>query len=194
MPIQKPQAGDGMVEITAPTPARTSGYLEDRLSGLTELLQFAPGSTVLDVGTNRGLVALEFGRRGALVHGCDLYQEGIYIAREIFKEVSAPARFEVVDLSKGPSALEAAFGPDYRTRYDIVLFLGVYQHLIKQMPIQQLEELIVHLANRTGRFFAFRTQRLAEVEGILNRADLTKVHFSRINKDCGPCGIWERMD
>jgi 2-polyprenyl-3-methyl-5-hydroxy-6-metoxy-1,4-benzoquinol methylase len=184
-----------MAEITAPTPARTTGYLHDRLSGLGELLEFAAGSTILDVGTNRGLIALEFARRGAaLVHGCDLYGPGIEIAREIFKEVEASARFEVVDLSGGPSALEAAFAVEYQPRYDIVLFLGVYQHLRKQMPIERLEELVHHLASRTGRFFACRTPLLSELENALDQTGLAKVHFSRINRTCGPCGIWERRE
>jgi 2-polyprenyl-3-methyl-5-hydroxy-6-metoxy-1,4-benzoquinol methylase len=184
-----------MIEITAPTPARTTGYLDDRLSGLSELLEFAAGSTVLDAGTNRGLVALEFARRGAaLVHGCDLYGPGIETAREIFKEVDVSARFEVVDLSGGPSALEAAFAAEYRPRYDIVLFLGVYQHLRKQMPLEQLQQLVQHLASKTGRFFAYRTTPFAELEEALERTGLTKVHFSRINRSCGPCGIWERRD
>jgi 2-polyprenyl-3-methyl-5-hydroxy-6-metoxy-1,4-benzoquinol methylase len=184
-----------MIEITAPTPARTTGYLEDRLSGLRELLRFAAGSTILDAGTNRGLVAPEFARRGAvLVHGCDLYGPGIEIAREIFKEVDVSAHFEIVDLSCGPSALEAAFGADYRPRYDIVLFLGVYQHLRNQMPLGELRNLVRHLAGKTRRFFAYRTTPFAELEEALAQTGLTKVHFSQINRACGPCGIWERKD
>ena len=155
-----------MTEITAATPARTSGYLEDRLSGLSELLQFAADSAILDAGTNRGLVALEFARRGAtLVHGCDLYGPGIEIAREIFKEVDVSARFEVVDLSCGPSALEAAFAAEYRPHYDIVLFLGVYQHLRKQMPLQELQQLVQHLASKTARFFACRDHAIRRARG-----------------------------
>src|SRR6266849_1593975 len=181
------------IQITALTPARTSGYLDDRRSGLSELLTFAVGSTVFDAATNRGLIALEFGRRGAaLVHGCDLYGPGIETAREIFKEVAARARFEVVDLSHGPVALEAAFAPEYQPRYDIVLFLGVYHHLRKQMPIERLKQLVHHLARKAGRFFACRTPLLVEVEDMLAHSGLTKVYFSRINRSCGPCGIWER--
>jgi 2-polyprenyl-3-methyl-5-hydroxy-6-metoxy-1,4-benzoquinol methylase len=183
-----------MIEITAPTSARTSGHLEDRLAGLRDLLPLAAGSTILDLGTNRGLIALEFARNGAaLVHGCDLYAPGIEIAREIFKEVDVTARFEIVDLSC-PFALESAFGADYRPRYDIVLFLGVYQHLKKQMSPHALHELVQHLASRTGRFFAYRTTPFAELETALQQTGLMKVHFSQINRSCGPCGIWERRD
>src|SRR6266508_7051089 len=193
--MSSPRDSNRMTEITAPTPARTTGYLEDRLAGLRELLAFAAGSTILDAGSNRGLVALEFARRGAaLVHGCDLYAPGIEIAREIFKEVAVSARFEVVDLSCGPSALDAAFAAEYRPRYDIVLFLGVYQHLRKQMPLQELQQLVRHLASKTGRFFAYRTTPFAELEEALEQTGLTKVHFSRFNLSCGPCVIWERRD
>ena len=181
--------------VTALTPARTTGYLDDRLSGLNELLTFAAGSTVFDAGTNRGLVALEFARRGAtLVHGCDLYARGIDTAREIFNEVATSARFEVVDLSRGPAALEAAFATEYRPRYDIVLFLGIYHHLKTQMPAELLNQLVRHLAGITGRFFVCRTGLLDEVGETLAQSGLTRVHFSRMNKSCGPSGIWERRE
>src|SRR5262245_53744237 len=105
---------------------RVKGAHEDRLSGLHDLLRYAQGASVLDIGINCGLVAFEFARRGAsIVHGCDIYSRGVDTAREMFAELRTQSRFEVVDLRAGSAALEKAFGADYLPRYDIVLFLGV---------------------------------------------------------------------
>lgn len=67
---------------------RVRGAHEDRLSGLHDLLRYAQGASVLDIGINHGLVAFEFARRGAsVVHGCDIHARGVDIAREIFADV-----------------------------------------------------------------------------------------------------------
>ena len=95
-----------------------SGVHDDRLSGLRDLLHYAKGASLLDIGMNHGLISFEFARSGAiLVHGCDIYEPGVLAAREIFTEIGAKSRFEIVDLAAGPEALERAFGQDemYRT-------------------------------------------------------------------------------
>src|SRR4051812_39163882 len=90
------------------------GTYEDRLSGLHDLLCYAEGASVLDIGINHGLIAFEFARYGAaIVHGCDIHRPGVDAAREIFTEVGARSRFEIVDLARGPATLEATFGQDY---------------------------------------------------------------------------------
>ena len=172
---------------------RMKGVHEDRLSGLRDFLCYAQGSSVLDIGINRGLIALEFARHGAaLVHGCDIHRQGVDTAREIFAEITIPSRFEIVDLAAGPAILEAAFSRDYRSRYDIVLFLGVYHQLKEQTSDRVIEELIHHLVNRTQRFFVTRTMMTDELQTILTNTDLQKVHFSALSSVVSPLEIWRR--
>ncbi len=170
-----------------------SGVHEDRLSGLRDLLRYAKGVSVLDVGMNHGLVGFEFALFGAaLVHGCDIYEPGVNAAREIFTEIATPSRFEVVDLAAGPVALEKAFGQDYLPRYDIVLFLGVYHKLKEQTSDLVIAELMQHLIDRTARFFVVRTTLIDELDAILALGELRKVHFSALNSVVGPMEIWQR--
>jgi len=169
------------------------GMHHDRLSGLRDLLCHARGSSILDIGTNHGLVAFEFARRGAaIVHGCDIYGPGVDAAREIFTEMPAPSRFEVIDLARGPAALQAAFGRDYLRQYDIVLFLGMYHKLKEQISDRVIVELVQHLVDRTARFIATRTMKIEELGMILADCGLRKVHFSALSSVVGPVEIWQR--
>lgn len=169
------------------------GVYEDRLSGLRDLLCHARGASVLDIGTNHGLIAFEFARYGAaLVHGCDIHMHGVNAAREIFTEVAIPSRFEVVNLAEGPTALETAFGQDYLSRYDIVLFLGVYHKLKEQSSDHVIAELIRYLVDRAARFFVIRTGMIGELGMILAKTELHKVHFSALSSVVGPTEIWQR--
>jgi 2-polyprenyl-3-methyl-5-hydroxy-6-metoxy-1,4-benzoquinol methylase len=172
---------------------RMKGVHEDRLSGLRDLLCYAEGASVLDIGINHGLIAFEFARHGAaLVHGCDIHRRGVTTAREIFAEVRTPSRFEVVDLAANPAALEAAFGQDYLSRYDIVLFLGVYHQLKEQTSDRAIIELIHHLVDRTEQFFVTRTILAVELRTILAGTGLHKVHFSALSSVVSPLEIWRR--
>ena len=64
------------------------GYHDIRLDGLTDLLLRARDASVLDLGCNRGLVGFEFANNGAqLVHGIDIYKEGIWTARQLFADL-----------------------------------------------------------------------------------------------------------
>jgi SAM-dependent methyltransferase len=172
---------------------RMKGLHEDRLSGLRDLLCYAQGASVLDIGINHGLIAFEFARHGtALVHGCDIHRRGVTTAREIFAEVRTPSRFEVVDLAAGPAALEAAFGQDYLSRYNIVLFLGIYHQLKEQTSDRLIAELIHHLIDRTERFFVTRTMMIDELQPILVNTELHRVHFSALSSVVSPLEIWRR--
>ena len=148
---------------------------------------------MLDIGINRGLIAFEFARHGAaLVHGCDIGKQGVDTAREIFTEVPIPSKFEVVDLAEGPAALAAAFGRDCQSRYDIVLFLGVYHQLKEQTSDRVIGELVHHLVNRTDQFFVTRTTMIDELRTILAETGLYKVHFSALSSVVNPVEIWRR--
>ncbi len=170
-----------------------SGTHEDRLCGLRDLLVCAPGMTVLDIAMNHGLIGFELARCGAsLVHGCDVHAPGVNAAREIFAEIATPSRFEVVDLTGGAVALQSAFGNDYRQRYDIVLFLGIYHKLKEQTSASVIADLVRYLMNRTAQYFVIRTMMIDELDAIVTNKGFKKVHYSALSSVVGPMEIWQR--
>jgi hypothetical protein len=185
----------GILTKRAEGPRSILGFLQDRLCGLHELLRCAKGATVLDIGMNNGLVGFEFARHGAaLVHGCDFHEPSVNAARAIFSEVAIPSKFETVDLGGGPRALKTAFGRDYLLRYDVVLFLGIYNKLKDQTSDKALAELVQHLIGRTARFFVVRSlpQFLDEMRPLFVGTGLRRVYFSDLSSVVGPVEIWQQ--
>lgn len=162
----------------------------ERLDGLMDLLAYANGAAVLDVGCNRGLVGYEFANKGAmLVHGCDISTAGIETARRMFDDViECESRFEVVDLAQGVAGL-SVFGHE---TYDIVLLLGVYHKIKRAMSGESLSGLIQYLGDKTTRFFAWNG---FEEERVRIDADLAGrmacVHWSRMSGH--HTAVWERI-
>src|SRR4051812_41353455 len=110
---------------------RCIGSHDMRLFGIEQLLSFAPGASVLDIGCNYGWVSQEFARHGAaVIHGCDIYEEGINSAQIMALQFpNTKFKFAVVDLVGGGDAMRKAFGDDYLNRYDIVVMLATYHKL-----------------------------------------------------------------
>jgi len=67
---------------------RVAGPNNIRLDGITDLVARAKGKSVFDIGCNRGMVGYEFYQNyAAIVHGCDIYEQGIDAAREWFGDL-----------------------------------------------------------------------------------------------------------
>lgn len=186
---------------------RCINYSAFRLDGLGDLLPRARGSSVLDIGCNRGAVSYDLMLAGATVlHGCDNYAKGIDAANEYFADIrSVEARFEVVDLLGGAGAIKKAFGDKYRKEYDIVMMLAVYHKLRRIMPLQNLRHLVDHLAHHCGRFFVWRGSReeKPEFEDLLLARKFRLVHYSEICEIvlpeyslpvAQPCAIWAKTE
>jgi SAM-dependent methyltransferase len=174
---------------------RTAGYYNDALDGVSDILVRARDASVLDIGCNRGHVSFQFAQNGAaLIHGCDRYEPGVEAARELLQALPTVSRFEPVNLTGGPIALQIAFGSAYRNSYDIVLFLAVYHMLAKVMPRDRLNELVEHLAHRAGRYFVFRNmpEHRAAIEPVLKSAGLRCVHYSELSRVTGLKVIYAR--
>lgn len=187
--------------MSPPTPMRrVAGYHDIRMDGLADLVIRARGASVLDLGCNRGLVGFEMANNGAkVVHGCDIYKEGIRTARELFADLRAvEAQFEVIDLTAGPSALKV-FGD---RRYDITLMLATYHKIKREMTSEKLGALMKDLGARTVRYFAWRGTseghdsneiEIASLDRHLVASGLKRVHTSYISADLGVAVIWERI-
>src|SRR4051812_19527994 len=116
---------------------RVAGGKNVRLDGITDLVLRAKGRSVFYIGCNPGMVGYQVAENyAAIVHGCDRFEEGINVAREVFADPIGPvqSRFEVVDLSLGPRGLKV-FEMD---GYDIVLMLATYHKLKRQMRPENL--------------------------------------------------------
>jgi 2-polyprenyl-3-methyl-5-hydroxy-6-metoxy-1,4-benzoquinol methylase len=172
---------------------RVAGIHEIRFDGIGDLLIRAHGSSVFDVGCNRGHVGWDFAMNGArLVHGCDLDVPSIHCARMWFSEhPHIDSKFEVVDLEKGPPAVQKAFGDQ---KYDIVLLIGVQHKLKRVMQKQALTDLLTHLGNRAVKYFGWNGyyEDIVQTDEAMAAAGLRRIHTSELAYPKRPAAIWKR--
>jgi SAM-dependent methyltransferase len=178
---------------------RVAGIYNYRLDGMGDLLCRAKGSKVFDVGCNRGLVGYDFALNGArLVHGVDIYEDGVKTARELFADLrGCENRFEVADLTYGPKAISIFDG----MRYDITLMLATYHKLKRIMKPADLSALIEHLGAITVGFFGWRgtsdkhdenDAEMTDLDRDLGMAGMVRVQTSYISAELGVAAIWAR--
>jgi 2-polyprenyl-3-methyl-5-hydroxy-6-metoxy-1,4-benzoquinol methylase len=114
--------------------------LSRRLAGLEPLLARANGRTVLDIGCAEGLISEAFLRAGAsVVHGFDISPQRVAKAQRLLRDPRV--RLEIADVSNCRE-----FEAILDAKYDIVLFLGVFQHL-KKIIRRQSEYWSLELTN-----------------------------------------------
>lgn len=161
-----------------------SGNIFDRLRGLDYVLARCAGCSVLDIGCNEGLIAYEFARNGIrIVHGFERDGHRVNFATRLFRDVPVESRFIRANLAK--PGFEGQYGSLLREQYDIVLFLGVYHHLRRQMPTEDLRELVTFLVDRAGEWFVDRGKALPEYESTLLSRGFRLVHSSPGHKGKG---------
>lgn len=194
-----------MVDMMQPVGAnykvqrRVAGSHDIRLDGMSDLLLRASGASVFDIGCNRGMVGFEFARNGAkTVHGCDNYEIGIQVAREVFADLrNVESRFEVVDLAAGPSSLKPFNGQTY----DVTLCLATYHKLKRIMKPADLTALMLHFGRWTKGYFAWRAtsdkpaendEEIVALDRDLGAAGLVRIHTSYISAELGVAAIWGR--
>lgn len=170
-----------------------------RLDGMTDLYWRAAGASVFDIGLNRGAAAYDMALAGAKkVDGCDIYEEGVRTARELFADLrDVKSCFEVVDLRRGPQALGTFAG----RQYDITLCLATYHKLKRVMGKEELSTLMQHFGRQTRGWFAWRgtsdkaAENDAEIEALdrdLGAVGLVRIHTSYISTELGAAAIWGR--
>lgn len=168
---------------------------EDRLTGLAPLLARSGGCSVLDLGAAEGIVSFEFLKHGAMpVHGVELDEQRVHAANRLCADNPA-CRFWTANLLHWNEFLESA-RPHLRDSYDIVLYLGLHQHLPGPDRLAILDR-SVQLA---ARYFAFRAPdavHLADgIDARLQRAGFRPLQDSGHLHDrshLGQCHVYERV-
>lgn len=179
---------------------RVAGRHDVRLDGMIDLLARCRDASVLDVGCNRGHVALDFYRHYAsIVHGCDNFIEGIEVARQNFADKrDVDSKFEVVDLTV-PDCFAPAFG---RNAYDIVVVLATIHKLRRIMPPKDTMRLVRDMGDRTKKLFAWRAtsdkpeeneEEMKFLDENLMFCKLKRVHTSYLSESLGQCAIWRKQ-
>ena len=167
---------------------------EDRLQGLKPLLARAAGLSILDLGAAEGIVAREFLRCGAsFVHGFDLDPDRVQVAASLCRE--GQARFEAADLSDWAVCIDKhrSWMSD---SYDILLHLGLYQHLSPAVRQAVLRGSI----GLTKQYVAFRAPALLyDSDGV--ESLFREEGFARMVEELetageshlGPCDLFTRI-
>lgn len=176
-------------------PRMISGGPNDRLAGLEPLLALARGARILDIGCHKGIVAYEFAKAGAhLILGFDHSSAAVDVATELHSEFAEPHQFEVLDLRGGSAALDGVLAKHTQQDFDIVLYLGIQHHLERQMPLADLDALVLSLAARATAFFAVRTpsENMPRVDALLHKAGFALKVASDLNGNVAPLHIYAR--
>lgn len=178
---------------------RIAGTHAVRLDGMQDIYSRMAGASVFDIGSNKGAVSMQAAELNAAVcHGCDIYEQGIISTRDWFADHSwIKSKFEVVDLTKGPSSLE----PFAAHTYDIVLMLATYHKIKRIMSADDLSALMRHIGKMTKRYFCWRAtsdkpdeneQEIVALDRDMRDAGLQRIHTSYISRQLGVAAIWER--
>lgn len=125
---------------------------EQRLHGLSLILDAAAGASICDLGAGDGAIARRLLERGAAtVHGFEFDSARVALANHLCADF-AGAEFRQADLSDW-SLFEVTHAGGVLQSYDIVLYLGLHHHL----PAATRMHTLVSAARRASRWFAVRT-------------------------------------
>lgn len=135
---------------------------EQRLHGLSLILDAAAGASICDLGAGDGAIARRLLEHGAAtVHGFELDAARVALANHLCAGF-AGAGFRQADLSDW-SSFEAKHAGGMLQSYDIVLYLGLHRHL----PAATRMQTLMSAARRASRWLAVRAPRaLFQSDGI----------------------------
>jgi SAM-dependent methyltransferase len=108
--------------------------LDSRWADVRNLADLRPDDEVLDLGCAEGLVTIEVASRVRRVHGIELRPERVEAARQ----VAAERGIENVTFECGGAGTVAI--PE--RSYDVVLFLGVLQHMKREEKMPTLAKVL----------------------------------------------------
>lgn len=173
--------------------ATFTGSIFDRVDGMDCLLDNCKGASILDIGSCDGLVAYEFAKRGAdLIHGFDCNISDIAFAMRLFRSVPTKSAFTHTNVALGPEQFLENNASILIDSYDIVLFLGVYHHLKRQMNPAQLSDLLDCLLRKSKSLFAIRTNLVEECEAQICSNGFKLLYETEECSEVGKLQVYQR--
>jgi 2-polyprenyl-3-methyl-5-hydroxy-6-metoxy-1,4-benzoquinol methylase len=134
-----------------------SGNVFDRFQGLEILFENCSKKSVLDLGSNDGLISYEFAKNGAnVICGIEKDIIGVLFSRRLFRAVPVESKFSIGNV------MDANL-----KQYDIVLFLGLYHHLRKKYSFEEVKNFVDNLISHTNDYIAVRTPMMNEIDKII---------------------------
>jgi len=163
----------------------------DRLEGLEYILDRCAGLSVLDLGSNTGLVAYEFAKRGASkIIGYEIDKRMINLSNNIFQYVEVPHKFIRRDLINSPQSIPQT---------DITLFLDMFHHLTRQTAYlsgrENEDKILRHLKYYlaiTRKYFVVSPGHNPKINKVIRNAGFKRVYFTK-RKSSGTLRVFERI-
>lgn len=161
------------------------------LGGLEPVLKSSNGAAVLDIGCHNGAVLRAFAENGAKVlHGADIWEEGLSEARKISRDDS---RFTYghVDFRNGFQEVEKSI--PILPNYDVVLYCAVHQHLVRQMGEDEAEKFAQKCFERSTSRIIFRgpTDRISKLGHYLTNLGFAE-EYQYVVSEKGGVHVWKR--
>ena len=162
-----------------------AGTIQQRLSGLKQLLEIAQGKSVLDIGCAEGLIAYEFVKAGAsYICAVEKDIKDAALAKKILARAQAFCDIICTDVIENYEIIS--------DKFDIVLYLGVQHHFEKQAGREKLIELIFYLSDLCTGYFAVRTTSWDLIETALKQKNFSLLHAHPGTGTIGALKIYQK--
>lgn len=95
-------------------------------------------------------------------------------------------------MARGPRAIEDAFAD---RRYDLILMLGVYHKLRREITPDLLSSLMKNLGARARMYFAWSgyPEEMPIIDLDMHEYGLRRIHTSELAGVGHPAAIWQRL-
>lgn len=167
--------------------------IKTRMTGIREImsdLSIDRDTTVLDVGCAEGLVAREFYGAGArTIHGFDLQDISVEIAIKLFGQMEGMFYFGQANILDWSHFIKK-YKNVIKKKYDIVLLLSVYNHIVR-VDEEKANDVLKKLANRTNKYFIVRSP--TKIPHELIEAQGFKISFNGDKQTENNLTIFERI-
>ena len=138
-------------------PGFYSGTVYDRVDDLKFLKPLILNNTVLDIGSNIGIVAYEIGKfKPKKIHLLERSSRCLNISKVLLSSVNFSLSFNAINLSKSRILKSYIRTNKIEKSYDVVLMLAIYQHMKKQSSAKVLSENINDIFSLANKFIVFR--------------------------------------
>ena len=167
----------------------------ERLNGLSRVFDFAAGKMVLDIACHNGTLAGACAAAGAIaIDGVDIWRPGLAMAVVELANYPIPSRFAYCDLTGGIAALHLALEP-MAAHHDVVLYLGIHQHLARQIESETLDQLLWDIAVLAKSVIAMRMPAgpMVRADAVVRAAGFDLWYEDSSSDIVGPLRVYRRL-